>query len=146
MSSLLVQLRTGKIGFNAFLYARKVPTVLSPRCPCDTGAMTVRHVLLACPTWSVLRMRLLGELRTSDIRVLLNSTTGATAATSFILLTNLLDQFRLVAREAQADGARDNSTESHGCSAPLGSPTIANTEDESSEDEAISTSDTSSGT
>ena len=56
MTSLLVQLRTGKIGFNAFLHARKVPMVLSPRCPCGTGAgaMTVRHVLLACPTWIVL--------------------------------------------------------------------------------------------
>jgi len=90
-------------------------------------------------------MHLPGELRTSDIRVILNSTTGATAATSFILLTNLLDQFRLVAREVQANSARDDDdTESHGCSAPLGGPTIANTEDEPSEDE-ISTSDTSSG-
>jgi hypothetical protein len=107
MSSLLVQLRTEKIGFNAFLYERKVPTVLSPRCPRGSGAMTVRHVLLVCPTWSALRTRLLGELRTSDIRVILNSTTGATAATRFILHTNLLDQFRLVAREAQADSVRE---------------------------------------
>ena len=99
-------------------------TVLSPRCPCGTGAMTVRHVLLACPTWSALRTRLLGELRISDIRVILNSITGATAATRFILHTNLPDQIRLVAREAQADSVRE----------------------ESNEDKVTSTSDTSSGT
>jgi len=46
-SSLLVQLRTGKIGFNEFLFKRRVPEVTSPRCTCGLGAMTVRHVLLS---------------------------------------------------------------------------------------------------
>src|SRR5271170_3645028 len=46
-SAILTQLRTGKIGFNRFLYDRGVPSTLSPRCTCGLAAMTVRHVLLA---------------------------------------------------------------------------------------------------
>jgi hypothetical protein len=106
-SALLIQLRTSVIGFNSFLFRRRVPSVLSPRCLCDTGTMTVQHVLLSCPTWSALRMRILGELRTTDMRVLLNTYEGATAAIEFVLRTNLLAQFSLVAREEQVGRPRD---------------------------------------
>jgi hypothetical protein len=44
----LAQLRTGKIGFNAFLYERRVSTVLSPRCACDFGIITIQYILLVC--------------------------------------------------------------------------------------------------
>jgi hypothetical protein len=59
--------------------------------------MTVHHILLFCPTWSTLRMRILGELRTTDMRILLNTYEGVTAAIEFVLRTNLLAQFSLVA-------------------------------------------------
>ena len=36
-SALLIQLRTGIIGFNEFLFHRRVPSVPSPRCHCDMG-------------------------------------------------------------------------------------------------------------
>ena len=36
-SSPLVQLRTGKIGFNDFLYSRGVPQIRSRRCTCGMG-------------------------------------------------------------------------------------------------------------
>jgi hypothetical protein len=48
-------------------------------------------------------MRLLGELRTTDMRVLLNTYEGATAAIEFVLRTNLLLQFSLVARKEQIE-------------------------------------------
>src|SRR5436190_13930238 len=35
-SSVLTQMRTGKIGLRAFLYARRVPEVESPLCQCGT--------------------------------------------------------------------------------------------------------------
>jgi ribonuclease HI len=101
-SALLIQLRTGVIGFNDFLYKRRVPTILSPRCACDTAAMTVRHVLLDCPTWSEARRGHLGTLQTADLRKLLNDPNGAKAAVKFILYTDLLAQFRTVARQEQA--------------------------------------------
>jgi len=37
-SAIITQLRTGKIGFNAFLHERRVPTVPSPQCACDALA------------------------------------------------------------------------------------------------------------
>jgi len=39
-SSLIVQLRTGTVGFNASLHERRVPGVISPRCDCDFGTMS----------------------------------------------------------------------------------------------------------
>jgi hypothetical protein len=65
-SAILTQLRTGKMGFNAFLYERRVPGVWSRRCTCEQGAMPVRHVLLVCLDWQDVR-RDVGLLR-KDIR------------------------------------------------------------------------------
>jgi hypothetical protein len=50
-SALLTQLRTGKIGFNEFLYERRAPGVWNKRYACGHAAMSVRHVLLTCPQW-----------------------------------------------------------------------------------------------
>ena len=98
-SALLIQLRTGIIGFNDFLFRRRVPTVSSPRCACDTAAMTVHHVLLDCPTWAEPRKELLGVFRTKDLRILLNDRKGALAAIKFILHTDILAQFRRIAKQ-----------------------------------------------
>lgn len=48
--SLAVQMRTGKIGLAAFLYARKVPSVENASCTCglvveDTGCQSYAFVL-----------------------------------------------------------------------------------------------------
>jgi hypothetical protein len=37
VSSLIVQLRTGKIGFHTSLYMTKVPGMESPECVCGRG-------------------------------------------------------------------------------------------------------------
>ena len=57
VSSLVIQLRTDKIGFRAFLYQRKVPEFEDPTCQdYDEGEdMTVTHVLLKCSKWAELR-------------------------------------------------------------------------------------------
>jgi hypothetical protein len=52
-------------------------------------------------------MRILGELRTTDMRVLFNTYKDVTAAIKFILRINLLAQFSLVAREKQIGRLRD---------------------------------------
>jgi hypothetical protein len=52
-------------------------------------------------------MRILGELRTTDMRVLFNTYKGATAVIKFVLRINLLAQFSLVVREKQIGRPRD---------------------------------------
>jgi hypothetical protein len=47
-SAALAQLRIKKIGFNAFLHKRRVPTMLLPRCVYDLNIMTIQHILLIC--------------------------------------------------------------------------------------------------
>jgi hypothetical protein len=84
-SALLIQLRTGIIGFNEFLFHHRIPSMPSPRCPCDTGTMSVHHILFACPTWSALRTGILSAFRTADLRKLLNDQKGAKAAVKFVL-------------------------------------------------------------
>jgi hypothetical protein len=96
-SAILTQLRTGKIGFNAFLYERGVPGVWSGRCTCERGAMTVRHVLLICPTWQDIRQSI-GLLR-KNLRWALTTREGASKAIKFILRTGLLEQFKLYVDE-----------------------------------------------
>jgi hypothetical protein len=47
-SSLLVQMRIGKIGLRAFLFKHRVPDVMTPVCACGDGRETVRHVAAYC--------------------------------------------------------------------------------------------------
>ena len=47
-SSLLVQARTGKIGFRAFLFSRKIPGIPTPLCDCGEVPETVSHLLEGC--------------------------------------------------------------------------------------------------
>ena len=95
-SALLTQLRTGKIGFNLFLKERRVPGVALEIYPCGYGDMTVRHVLLVCPTWRDLQRRLREETNNTDIRKLLGTRKGTTSALRIIIDTGLLEQFRAV--------------------------------------------------
>ena len=46
MSSLLVQIRTGKIGLRAFLFKRRVPEVTTPYCRCGLARETFEHIVL----------------------------------------------------------------------------------------------------
>ncbi len=48
-SSLLVQIRTGRIGLRAFLFQRGVPDISNPLCSCGTEPETPDHLVLRCP-------------------------------------------------------------------------------------------------
>ena len=76
LSSIAIQMRTGKIGLRYFLFKRKVKDIYSPKCPCGQGDQTVEHVLFACRrhreqrkgVWSRERGRArYGELRLKTI-------------------------------------------------------------------------------
>ena len=61
-SSLLVQIRIGKVGLRAFLFERKVPDIASPHCRCGLAAEMPAHVVIACPELSVQREVLRSQL------------------------------------------------------------------------------------
>jgi hypothetical protein len=96
-STLLTQLRTGKIGFKHFLSERRVPGVESPACDCIQGDMTVEHVLLKCRKWQTERAELIDPLRTRNLREILTERKSCRAAVKMIQRTKLLEQFKATA-------------------------------------------------
>ncbi|KAG0160606.1 hypothetical protein PDIDSM_8136 [Penicillium digitatum] len=59
-TSVLIQLRTGIIGLAEYL--SKIKRSDSPRCQCDLGNQSVKHVLLECPLLKELRSEMVEEL------------------------------------------------------------------------------------
>lgn len=102
LSSLIIQMRTGKISLRHFLYQRKVPGVTSGECECGQGLQTVSHVMYTCSRFNELRLTFRtpdekGRRRwTTDLRKLLNQRSTAIAAAKFIIATKLLGQFRAI--------------------------------------------------
>ena len=60
ISSMIIQLRTEKIGLRKFLYSRGVPGIEDEGCGCGLGQQTVMHVLLMCPRFDQLRREVWG--------------------------------------------------------------------------------------
>jgi hypothetical protein len=100
LSSIIVQMRTEKIGLKWFLSQWKVPDVTSADCECGRGNQTVRHVLLACPMFNDLRREVWNEGTTRPARMglreILNTPKLARKAASFMIQTRLLGQFGAV--------------------------------------------------
>lgn len=105
LSSLIIQLRTGKVGLRAFLFQRRVPGVDDPNCDCGEE-MTVEHVLLRCMKWSELRdLELEGQNR-SSLRGLLGTRKGCLAAARLVQKTGLLAQFQKADMEGEEEDGR----------------------------------------
>ncbi len=98
LSSLITQLRTGKIALAHYLH--RIQRRDSPRCPCSQGIQTVRHILTECPRTQDLREELLG--RAHDVRRILKDSALVKAAAILVLRGNLLGQFQDVT-EASGD-------------------------------------------
>ena len=47
-SSVLTQVRTGRIGLRRFLFLRRVPGVATPYCVCGEEEETAEHLLDGC--------------------------------------------------------------------------------------------------
>jgi len=102
-SALLTQLRTGKVGFNAFLHSMRVPDIQGPECDCQEGDMTVEHVLLKCPQWNTERAELISPLCTNNLKEILTTKSGGKAATRFVRRIGILDQFRAVVEQGREE-------------------------------------------
>ena len=108
LSSLVIQMRTGKIGLRQFLFERKVPGIEDGRCECRQGNQTVKHVLLNCRRHNRDRQGLWAEEsrkaqqggRRLDIERILTEAPSAKKAAIFMKNTGLTGRSRTLNTEA----------------------------------------------
>jgi ribonuclease HI len=97
LSSVIIQMRTGKIGLRKFLFQRYVPGITDTTCECGRGEQTVQHVLLSCTNFKDLRTEIWkqrdGRRERMDLREILNKPEQAKKAARFMILTRLLGQY-----------------------------------------------------
>ena len=122
-SSMLIQVHTGKIGLQDFLFQQCVPEVVTPLCSClHAERETAEHLVLRCNnvskqqrTWLQERAQLLHT--GSDFVASLQCPKRAKLIMRWILGTGCLQEYRLAVEvmneERQRDGAQ---TRLHHCS------------------------------
>ena len=99
-SSLMIQMKTGKIGLRKFLYERNVPDIEDTECACGEGEETLRHVLTECSQFSELRRIIWAdEVKKArynwiDLRSILTTPAHLKKAAEFMQKTGLLGQYR----------------------------------------------------
>jgi len=88
-SAILIQLRSGKIGFNVFLKQARVPNI-EALCECKEAEETVRHFLFKCPRWREQRA-ILNGLKT--VKEALGERKNSEKVVKYLLATKRLEQF-----------------------------------------------------
>jgi hypothetical protein len=113
-SSLLTQIRTGKVGLRAFLFERKVPEVATPRCPCGEAPETAAHLVLDCRQLDHQRDDLQQLLHPTTLRTYRDFAAATTKGKSagklvrWLLSTGRLPEFRLAERYRAEECQRVN--------------------------------------
>ena len=107
-SAIITQLRTGKIGLNAYLHSIKQHD--TPECDCGWSNETVGHLLEDCPLYRDTRKAFLGRATMTDAMKLLNERKTLIKAARFMFELNKLDQFKDVFYQQHID--QEQSAES----------------------------------
>lgn len=93
-SAMITQIRTEKIGLNAFLAERKVPDKM-PTCGCGWPRQTAKHIIRYCPDWEGRREPLRSLEDWQNYQKLVGTPTGARAVAEWLQRTGLLPQFSI---------------------------------------------------
>lgn len=90
-SSVLVQMRTEKIGLNGYL--NRIKRAESSWCVCNQAYPTVYHIIGECPKFRQLRREFFGRTWIANPGYLLQDYVGIKNTVNFMLLTRLLPQY-----------------------------------------------------
>jgi hypothetical protein len=95
-STVITQIRTGRIGLAAFLNRARVPGVESPACQCGWAKKTAAHVIAHCPWFTGARHQI-ADPHTGwvDIKCLTSSPEGVHRLARWFIQLQLLPQFNL---------------------------------------------------
>lgn len=102
-ASLAIQLRSGRIGFNAQLHRWKPAP--SSTCECEEARETIRHVICECPLYTTLRRKYLGANYTHDSKKCLIRKKELRRVIRFILGTGRLQQYSNYTKKIIMDSA-----------------------------------------
>jgi hypothetical protein len=95
-SSVITQIRTGRIGLAAFLNKARVPGFPSPVCPCGQARETATHVIAHCSRFAGRRASL-ADPRTGhlDIKGLISDPGGVARLAKWFMQLRILPQYSL---------------------------------------------------
>jgi hypothetical protein len=104
-SSVLLQLRTERIGLKKFLH--KIGRAETDECDCGMDCQSSIYVLMQCPLYIALRKEMFEGIgrKHTDYNVLVSNPKAARYVVKFMLQTGLLTQFKAV--EQAGDEGRE---------------------------------------